>query len=127
MSIQPRIGDKASIAHTVTAADTALAVGSGDLEVLGTPVLLAWCEAATCVALDLDGSSTSVGARVEIEHLAANAVGDSISVTATVTNIDRRLVSFDVAAIDAQGRVVGRGHIVRMIVDRKKFLARLQH
>ena len=47
---RPLVG---TVTRTVTGADTARAVGSGDLDVLGTPVLLAWCEAATCAALDL--------------------------------------------------------------------------
>ncbi len=127
MSQKPQVGDEANLIRTVTAADTASTVGSGDLEVLGTPVLLAWCEAATCEALDLDDPFTSVGVKAEIEHLAANAIGDSISATATVASVDRRAVSFDVVAVDGRGRAVGRGRIVRMIVDRQKFLARLQH
>ena len=58
------------LSFTVTDADTAAAVGSGSLPVLGTPRLLAWCEAATCAAIDptLPEGSTSVGTRVELEH-----------------------------------------------------------
>ena len=53
----------ATLAFTVTDADTAAAVGSGDLPVLGTPRLLAWAEAATCAAVadELDEHRTSVG------------------------------------------------------------------
>ncbi len=60
------MGPMASLDFTVTAADTARAVGSGDLDVLGTPRLLAWMEAATCAALaeDLDEAETSVGTAV---------------------------------------------------------------
>ena len=43
---------EASLTFVVTDADTAAAVGSGSLPVLGTPRLLAWCEAATCAAVD---------------------------------------------------------------------------
>ena len=61
----------ATATHIVTEADTAIAVGSGSLPVLGTPRLLAWCEAATCAALDphLAEGQTSVGTRVDLEHL----------------------------------------------------------
>ena len=62
----------ASVTHTVGDADTAAALGSGDLPVLATPRVLAWLEAATCSALDLDDSRTSVGTRVEVEHIAAS-------------------------------------------------------
>ena len=58
--------DTASITHAVTAADTARALGSGDLEVLGTPRVLAWCEEATCAALELEPAQTSVGTRVDL-------------------------------------------------------------
>ena len=52
----------ATLNFTVTDDDTAVAVGSGSLPVLGTPRLLAWCEAATCAAIDpsLEPGSTSV-------------------------------------------------------------------
>ena len=70
-------GDSATLRFTVTDADTAAAVGSGDLAVLGTPRLLAWCEAATCAALaaSLSAEQTRVGTRVSLEHLAASPVG----------------------------------------------------
>ena len=75
----------ATLAFTVTEDDTAAAVGSGSLPVLGTPRLLAWCEAATCAALDpsLAAGTTSVGTRVELEHRAASPVGQRLEVTAS--------------------------------------------
>lgn len=114
-----------ALTFTVTQADTAEAVGSGDLPVLGTPRLLAWCEAATCAALDdLPDGRTSVGTRVDLEHVAPNAVGDTVEVTAVVTERTDRAVSFAVQA--RHGRVVVcRGTVVRAIVDRQRFLARL--
>ena len=80
-------------AFTVTDDDTASALGSGDLPVLATPRLLAWAEAATCAAVadELDAGSSSVGTRVQLEHVAASPVGASVAVTATVTYADGRL------------------------------------
>jgi len=115
-----------SVTHTVTPEHTARAVGSGDLEVLGTPVLLAWCEEATCAALPLDDDQTSVGTRVEIEHLAASPVGVTITTTADVIARDGRLVTFRVAAVDDAGTLVGTGEVRRVIVERDRFLARLR-
>lgn len=117
--------DTASITHTVTDADTALAVGSGDLEVLGTPVVLAWCEEATCTALELSPGQTSVGTRVELEHLAASPVGAEVTATATVIHTEGRLVRFQVAALDATGTLLATGEIRRVIVDRERFLSRI--
>jgi predicted thioesterase len=122
---------EATLRFTVSPADTARAVGSGSLPVLGTPRLLAWCEAATCAALEptLPPGSTSVGTRVELEHIAASAVGQEVEVTASSTYVDGRLHRFTVAARNlggnAGGRVVGTGEITRVVVDAERFLARL--
>jgi fluoroacetyl-CoA thioesterase len=113
---------------TVTEDDTAAALGSGSLPVLGTPRLLAWCEAATCAALedDLTAGETSVGTRVELEHTRASAVGARIEVTATPVFTDGRLRRFSVSAREAGGgRVVGTGEVTRVVVDAERFLGRL--
>jgi fluoroacetyl-CoA thioesterase len=123
---------EATLTLTVTDADTAIALGSGTLPVLGTPRLLAWCEAATCAALEptLPDGSTSVGTRVELEHLAASAVGQQVQVTASSTYADGRLHRFTVAARNvgpdgSPGRLVGTGEITRVVVDVERFLGRL--
>jgi predicted thioesterase len=101
-------------------------VGSGSLPVLGTPRLLAWCEAATCAAIDpaLLPGQTSVGTRVTLEHTAPSAVGASLRVTATAVHVDGKLVRFSVAA--RQGaRLVGSGEVTRVVVDAGRFLSRV--
>jgi predicted thioesterase len=115
-----------SITHTVGPGHTARAVGSGDLDVLGTPVLLAWCEEATCAELDLDDGQTSVGTRVSVEHVSASPVGATITTTAEVIGRDGRMVTFRVTAIDDEQTLVGTGEVRRVIVDRERFLARLR-
>ncbi|ROR89813.1 thioesterase family protein [Nocardioides aurantiacus] len=116
----------ATLERTVAVSDTAEAVGSGSLPVLGTPVLLAWSEAATCAALEpaLDPGETSVGTRVALEHQAPSVVGAVVEVTATVVHVDGRLVRFSVAARQ-QGRLVGSGEVTRVVVGAEKFMARL--
>jgi predicted thioesterase len=120
----------ASLRFEVTPDDTARALGSGDVEVLATPRLLAWCEAATVAALAADGdgvgeSATSVGTRVRLDHLAATPVGGAVEVIATLQHRDGRLVRFDVAATDRSGRVVATGEIYRVVVERERFEARV--
>ena len=117
----------ATLTFTVTDDDTAAALGSGDLAVLGTPRLLAWCEAATCAALapELGDGATSVGTRVSLEHLGASAVGQEVEVTASRTHVDGRLHKFTVAARHADGKVVGSGEVTRVVVDEERFLSRL--
>jgi fluoroacetyl-CoA thioesterase len=116
-----------TLTFTVTEADTAAALGSGSLPVLGTPRLLAWCEAATCAAIadDLGPGETSVGTRAEIEHTRASPVGSRIEVTATPVFTDGRLRRFSVSARQDDGRVVGTAEVTRVVVDAERFLGRL--
>ncbi|WP_310962598.1 thioesterase family protein [Nocardioides terrisoli] len=129
-------GLSASAVFTVTDDDTAAALGSGSLAVLGTPRLLAWCEAVTCAALapELTPGTTSVGTRVDLEHLAASPVGAAVAISATASYVDlptgsgRRgaLVRFTVTATDAAaGKLVGSGQVTRVVVDTERFLARV--
>lgn len=122
----------ATLTFTVGDDDTALAVGSGSLPVLGTPRVLAWCEAATCAALEptLPEGSTSVGTRVELEHRGASPVGREVEVSASVSHVDGRLHRFTVAVRHAgdapdAGKVVATGEVTRVVVDAARFLARL--
>jgi fluoroacetyl-CoA thioesterase len=121
-------GQTATLVHTVGQADTAAALGSGDLPVLGTPRLLAWAEQATCAAIAavVPQSRTSVGTRVQLEHVGASPVGAEVRITATVTYTDGRLVRFEVVAEHvADPKVVGHGEVTRVVVDRERFLSRL--
>ena len=112
---------------TVTDDDTATALGSGSLPVLGTPRLLAWCEAATVEALSLGPGETSVGTRVSLEHLAASPVGAEVEVTASSAYVDGRLHRFTVAArhVGGNAKVVATGEVTRVVVDAERFLSRV--
>jgi predicted thioesterase len=112
--------------HVVTEDDTAAAVGSGSLPVLGTPRLLAWCEAATCAAVGpaLADGQTSVGTRIALEHVAPSPVGSRVEVTATTVHVDGRLVRFSVAARQ-EGKLVGSGEVTRVVVDAERFMSRV--
>ncbi len=120
------VGTSATQEHLVGDDDTAAAVGSGSLPVLATPRLLAWCEAATCAAIDasLEPGRTSVGTRISLEHLAPSAVGATVAVSASVAHVDGRLLRFTVEARQA-GKLVGSGEVTRVVVDADRFLARL--
>ncbi len=125
------VGDSATLTFTVTDPDTAAALGSGDLPVLGTPRLLAWCEAATCAVVDrsVEPGRTSVGSRVQLEHVGASPVGATVEVTAGAVYVDGRLARFEVVArhalLSGEERVVAHGEVTRVVVDRARFLARL--
>jgi predicted thioesterase len=112
--------------HEVTDADTADALGSGDVPVLATPRLIAWLEAATLRAAAgfLGPGQTTVGTVVRMEHVRATPVGGTVETTATppVAATGRRL-TFAVTAVDGTGRLIADGEIDRVIVDRDRFLA----
>jgi fluoroacetyl-CoA thioesterase len=111
----------------VGAGDTAEALGSGNLPVLGTPRLLAWCEAVTCAAVEdgLASGETSVGTSVHLEHLAPSAVGDTVTVRARRTSSEGRRLRLAVTATAADGGPLARGTVERVVVDAAGFLERL--
>ncbi|TBL29142.1 thioesterase [Verrucosispora sp. SN26_14.1] len=118
-------GLSARVELTVTDADTAEAVGSGDVPVLGTPRVLALAEAATVAASapHLPAGATSVGTRVELTHLAATPVGRTVVAQATLTTVDRRRLVFDVEVTEG-GQRVAEGRVERVVVDRQRFVER---
>jgi fluoroacetyl-CoA thioesterase len=120
------VGLTATLEHTVGEDDTAAAVGSGSLPVLGTPRLLAWCEAATCAAVEpcLTEGQTTVGTRISLEHIAPSAVGAVVSVSASTSHVDGRLVRFGVSARQ-DGKLVASGEVTRVVVDAERFLSRV--
>lgn len=117
-------GLRAQLVIAVEMEDTAKKVGSGDVPVLATPRLLALAEAATVRAVErhLEAGRTSVGTRVELEHLAASPLGSRVQVGVELTEIDGRRLVFAFEAHDDHS-VVGKGTIERVVVDRARFLA----
>lgn len=119
-------GATGEVTRTVGAADTAVAVGSGDLAVLGTPILIALMEAAACAALDahLTPDATSVGTHVDVRHLAPSPLGARVVARATVIDVRRATVTFEVTAsheLHGGTTVIGAGRHDRVIVDRHTF------
>jgi fluoroacetyl-CoA thioesterase len=117
-------GLRAAFDHTVADQDTAVALGSGDVPVLATPWVLALAERATVAAVAgaIGPGATTVGARVELEHLAASMVGATVRVSAELERVDGRVLKFAVELRDG-ARLAARGHVTRVLVDRDAFLA----
>lgn len=120
MPITP--GLRGSAATVVAEADTAVALGSGDVSVLGTPRVLALAEAATVGALagHLQPGETTVGARVELDHLAPTPVGSAVRAEAELTEVSGARLIFDVV-LRAGDVVAARGRIVRVVVSAAAF------
>ncbi|MFJ4005951.1 thioesterase family protein [Streptomyces sp. NPDC090023] len=111
--------------YQVTEADTAVALGSGDVPVLGTPRLVAWLEAATVrAAAPFAGPGlTTVGTAVRVRHLRATPVGGRVTVSAEPEpGSSGGRLTFVVRAVDGSGAPVAEGEIDRAVVDREKFL-----
>ena len=125
MTLAP--GLTASVTLIVSEADTALALGSGDVPVLGTPRLIALAEQASVAATanDLPAGRTTVGYQVQLAHLTPTAVGGTVVAEATLEQVEGRRLTFRVSVSDARG-LVAAGRITRVVVERSRFLDRAQ-
>jgi predicted thioesterase len=114
--------------HTLTVTDplTAQAMGSGSLPVFATPALIALMEAAAVAALEgrLPEGQTTVGARIEVSHLAATPLGQTVRARAEVRAVDGRQIHFHIEAWDERQRIGQAAH-TRVIVEIERFLKRL--
>jgi len=120
------LGKTAVVKITVKDDNTAKAVGSGNLDVFATPMMIALMEQAACECLAncLEAGQTSVGCSVNIEHLAASPIGAQITATATIEHIFGRKIEFTVTASDGC-REIGNGKHTRMIVDAEQFMRKI--
>jgi len=121
------IGIKGTKTETVTNENTAAHLGSGDLQVYGTPAMIALMESAALESVQpyLEPGTTTVGVRLEVEHLAPSPLGMKISCESTLIEIDRRMLTFEVSVFDEKGEI-GRGIHKRFVVQRDAFLQKAQ-
>lgn len=121
------IGLSYTATTTVNQNNTALALGSGDMEVFATPAMVALMEnaAMNAVAPHLEAGQTTVGTQITTNHIKASALGATITATAVLTAIDGRSLSFEITARDGEN-IIGEGSHTRFIVDRERFLAKLK-
>lgn len=121
----PRPGHSGKTTLRVTPDDTAMALGSGDVEVLATPRLVALCEQAAVQSLEgqLPDGDTSVGLAVDIKHLAPTPIGGEVQAEARLDSVDGRKLTFTLKVVQDENEVA-RGRHVRVIVNREQFLGR---
>ena len=125
LPVNVAIGLKGEARLLVGEADTALALGSGDVEVLGTPRLVGLFEQATVEALNgiLEPGQSSVGMRVQVDHLQPTPIGAEIVVEANLEKIEGRRITFTVTASDSGG-LAAAGKVTRVIVDVDRFMSK---
>ena len=121
------IGLKHTSELTVTDAVTAMAIGSGDMPVLATPMMMALMENAAMLAVkeELPEGSTTVGGHIESSHLKPSKIGDTIKAVAEVTKVDGKKIEYKVSAFSGD-TLLGEGTHLRFVVDREKFLSKLR-
>ena len=120
-----KIGMTHTVEKTVTPDMTAKAVGSGGLEVFGTPYMLGLmeCAAMWCVQNELPEGKGTVGVNISSSHLAPTPVGMKVTATAEVTGISAngKMITFKVTASDEEG-LIGEGTHTRAVIDNARFL-----
>ena len=107
--------------------DTAAVYGSGALEVFATPAMIALME-KTClesVSDKIGEGNTTVGISVNIKHLKASPVGALIRCDATLVEVDRRRLVFEVKCFEGE-TLIGEGIHERFVVDSEKFMGKLK-
>ena len=122
------IGIKNTLNFIVKDVITARVVGSGDLDVLATPSMIAMMEKTSSylVAPFLDEGETTVGTLVNVSHLKASLVGESITVVSELIEIDRKRLVFKVSAFSGEV-LIGEGTHERFIINAEKFMSKLRN
>jgi fluoroacetyl-CoA thioesterase len=114
-----------SVTHTVADSDTALAQATGTVPMLSTPGVVVLAEQAAVAAVDghIPAGHTTVGYRVQLDHLAPVPVGDEVTAEAVLETIEGRRLTFRVSVKNRAG-LVAAGRITRVAVEEARFLAR---
>ena len=112
---------------TVTESNTAAAIGSGALPVFSTPHMIALMENASmnAIAQCLEEGQGSVGVKIEVEHLAASPLGMTVRAESTLTEVEGRMLGFEVKAW-AGDELIGRGSHRRCLVFNQRFMEKTQ-
>lgn len=123
---QLTIGDQFSSKLVVEEKHTAAAFGSGSIYVFSTPMMVGLMENAAlkCAEQGLDSGYSTVGTQVNVKHLAATPMGQTVIATAELIGIEGKRLTFKVTAKD-EVETIGEGIHERFIIDSEKFLARV--
>lgn len=111
----------------VSADKLAVSAGSGDMEVMATPAMLALMENAAMLAVAgrLPAGCTTVGVHIGSNHLRPTPPGAAVTASAELTAVDGRKLTFRIAAYGPDGELLGEGEHMRYIVEREKFIGKM--
>ena len=123
-NIEPGLVGKSEL--TVEETHTARHLGSGGVEVLATPVMVALMEDAARSSVDskLEQGQMSVGVNLNVSHLAATPVGMRVTARAELVAVEGRRLTFTVEAHDEREKI-GEGTHIRAIINLDRFMDRL--
>lgn len=119
-------GLKAEVKRKVAPDITARHLGSGNVDVLATPAMIALMEQAAVQAVDplLPPGYKTVGVAVDVKHIAPTPVGMEVRAIAELLEVDGRKLLFKVEAYDEKEKV-GEGFHRRVIIDVEQFALRV--
>ena len=122
------VGMRLEVERVVTENDTAAKAASGAVEVLATPIMIAWMEEVSLhlAQKELEEGFTTVGTEVNIKHLQGTLVGKTVKIISVLKEIDRKRLVFDVEVLE-DGIAVGTGSHTRFIIDTAKFYEKLKN
>lgn len=124
-----KIGMSKAIQKVVTKEDTAYYYGSGALkDLFATPILAALMIEASVSLIDplLPEEYISIGRTLSIEHIQPTVLGMTVTVEATISEIDNNRIEIDIKAYDELGEI-GRGQHERYIVKYDIIMGKVQH
>jgi fluoroacetyl-CoA thioesterase len=115
------------VSETVDRAMTAAALGSGLVDGLATPAMIALMEAAALKAIadDLPKGFSTVGTQINVSHVAPTPVGMKVTARAVLEQVDGRRLRFAISAEDEAGPI-GKGTHERVIIELARFDDRLR-
>ena len=104
----------------------AINVGSGDLRVLATPMMMALMENAAmmAVAAELEEGQSTVGGQISSSHIKPTGLGHEITATAELVKVEGRKLWFRISSSDEEG-LIGEGEHLRFIIGKEKFMSKI--
>jgi predicted thioesterase len=123
-NLKPGLQGRASL--IVSEAMTAPRMGSGQIPVFASPMMIAAMEAAAvdCIERLLPAGHASLGTHLDVAHSAPSPIGARITASAELATIEGRTVTFRVEARD-EHEIIGSGTHTRVIVDAARFAANI--
>ena len=92
-------------------------------DVFSTPSMIGLMEHTSVELTEpyLDENEQSVGTHVDVRHMAATRIGQSVTITAEILEVKENKIRYAVTAFNDQGVKIGEGVHRRAVIDQKKF------